>query len=234
VARLHLVLALVAFPVAGQGHAILDPKQLQQALAEIASSGREARQAPADGEPLYAFGEKVEALVDLLNQDLAGHGTSDVLARLVVDRLRAYEVQVEFSEPERRYVYDLAAFREYLDRAPHGGRAPAAWFRLLAREFHRSAGAAPFRLTAADGAAVARAVAAEEQFLRRYPGDEKAREVRFFLAVDYYRLATAEGLSRRARYRRLCRDALQVVRAQAPGTLEARTAEVLLENLRRE
>ncbi|HZY02683.1 MAG TPA: hypothetical protein VFF02_04235, partial [Anaeromyxobacteraceae bacterium] len=81
--------------------------------------------------------------------------------------------------------------------------------------------------------AVARAAEEEERFLRRYPDDQRAGEVRFFLAVDYYRLAMAEATPRRARYRRLGIEALKAVRERQPGSMEARTAETLLAELTR-
>ena len=73
----------------------------------------------------------------------------------------------------------------------------------------------------------------EERFLSRYPGDPRSAEVRFFLAVDYYRLARASPSPSRARYRQLGRAALEAVRAARPGSMEARTAEALLEDLAR-
>lgn len=226
-----IAVAAVGMPVAVRGHAAVDPERLQQALAEAARSERQAREAPGDPEALYRFGEKVEGVLDLLNQEVAAHGPDDVLTRLAVDRLRATGAGVDFSEPEGRYRYDLAAFREYLDRAPGGGRAAAAWFRLIGRGFYRRGGADAAGPSATDVEGLARAVAEEERFLRRYPTDANAEQVRFFLAVDYCRLARAEPTPRRARYRRLGREALELVRARHPGTMEARTAEALLGEL---
>jgi hypothetical protein len=227
------VAAFAAAPFSARGHTLLDPGQVQQALVDIARAQRQAHEPSGDPEALYALGEKVELLVDLLNQDAAAHGGSDILARLVVDRLRLYDVRVDFPEPPGRYAYDLAAFREYLARAPEGKRAPAAWFRLLSRAFHDSVGADPSRLAAADAGKVAGAAAEEERFLKKYPADEKAREVRFFLAVDYYRLARAERPGSE-RYQRLCRAALESLLARYPSTMEARTAAALLETLAQE
>jgi outer membrane protein assembly factor BamD (BamD/ComL family) len=92
-------------------------------------------------------------------------------------------------------------------------------------------GADPARLEHAEVGAVARAAAEEERFLARYPADDKAKEVRFFLAIDYYRLSRSDRSARGARYVRLGREALELVRTRYPGTMEARTAEALLQNL---
>ncbi len=225
--------ALAAAPLAARAHDVLDPERLQQALVEVARAQRAAHAVDADPEALYGLGEQVEAIVDLLNQQVAAHGGSDLLSRLVADRLHAYGLHLRFSERDRRYAYDLAAFREYLERAPARPRAPAAWYRLLARAFHDGMGDDPSKLAAADVGAVAEAAAEEERFLRRYPTDDKAKEVQFFLAVDYYRLAKAERPPQRTRYRRLGREALSRVRERFPGTMEARAAETLLEDLAR-
>ena len=227
-----ILVALAFMPLLARGHDVVDPERLQQALVEVARAQRQTQAPGADPEALYALGEKVEAVVDLLNQQAAAHGEGDVLSRLVADRLRAYGLRLRFSDGERRYAWDLAAFRDYLQRAPSGPRAAAAWYRLLARAFHERTGDGT-NLATADVAAVARAAEEEERFLRLHPGDEKAGEVRFFLAVDYYRLAVGEGAPRRARYLRLGRDALNAVREQKPGTMEARTAETLLDDLSR-
>ncbi len=227
----RVIAAALALPLAARAHDVVDPERLQQALVEVARAQRQAQAPGADPEALYALGEKVEAALDLLNQQVAAHGEGDLLSRLVADRLRAYGLGLRFSERERRWAWDQEAFRAYLQRAPSGPRAPAAWYRLLARAFHEGTGDGG--LAAADVAAVARAVGEEERFLQRYPADERAREVQFFLAVDYYRLAVAEGTPRRARYRRLGREALSAVRERQPGTMEARTAETLLDDLAR-
>lgn len=225
--------ALLTAPLPGRAHDVVDPERLQQGLAEVARAQRAAHASDADPEAVYGLGEKVEAVVDLLNQQVAAHGGDDLLGRLVADRLRAYGLALRLSQRDRRYQYDLAAFREYLQRAPAGPRAAAAWYRLLARAFHDGLGDDPSSLAAADAGAVAEAAAEEERFLRRYPEHEKAREVQFFLAVDYYRLARAERSPQRARYRRLGREALGRVRERFPGTMEARAAETLLEDLAR-
>ena len=225
--------ALACLPLAPRAHDVVDPERFQQALVDVARAQRQAHAPGADAEAFYGLGEKVEAAVDLLNQQAGAHGEGDLLSRLVAERLRAYGLQLRFSQPERRYASDLGAFCEYLRRAPSGPRAAAAWYRLLDRSFHERAGGDPGDLASADVAAIARAAGEEERFLQRHPDDERAARVRFFLAVDYYRLAMAKGEARRAHFRRLGREALNGVRKRQPGTMEARTAETLLDDLAR-
>jgi hypothetical protein len=215
-------------------HVALDPERTQQILRDIAAyhsttsgAGGEAGEA----ETVFRLGEAVETLVAMLNQDLLAHGQPSVLAEAVVRQLDARAISVRYSARERRYTYDLAAYREYVRRAPHGPRAGDARFRLIAQGFHSTLGLDPAALVNADLPALLRAIAAEEEFLRDHPGHEKAAEVRFFLAVDYYRAFRNVGDSIRARqYGVKARHALEHV-TQSSNTFEARAAEALLEHL---
>jgi hypothetical protein len=135
---------------------------------------------------------------------------------------------------DRRFDYDLAAFREYLIRAPKGRRAAAAQFRLIARTFYQSLAPDPSRLANTDVPGVLKAIAEEERFLKDYQGDVKTKEVRFFLAVDYYRVyKNVQSADRRVGYERLARRALEEVKARYPGSMEGRAAEALLESFQR-
>lgn len=227
-----LAAALAAAAPPADAHDVVDPERLQAAVAEVARAQAAAR-ATADPEALYDLGERIEAVVELLDGDAFAHGEPGVLGVLVAERLRSSGVDLRYSAQERRWASDLAPFRAYLARAPDGRRAPGAAFRLLARDFHARTGTDPGSLVAADVRAVARGASDEERFLSRYPGDPRSAEVRFFLAVDYYRLARASPSPSRARYRQLGRAALEAVRAARPGSMEARTAEALLEDLAR-
>lgn len=222
-----LVASSILAPGPARAHDVVQAAQLEATLAEIARLQAQAR-AGGSPEVLYALGERVEQVVDLVNLDAAEHGSADPLGRLVVARLRSWSLGVEFSDVERRYVYDLEAFRAYLARAPGGARAAAAWYRLLARGFYGRQGPDPSSPPPLDAPATARAAQEEKRFLDRHPTHERAREVHLFLAVDWCRLASAERPPDRS-HRQRCRGALQLIRTRYPDTMEARTAEALLE-----
>lgn len=228
-AAVSVALAALGAPQSVRGHALLEPQQLQQALVEISRLQQEGREEGARAEVFCELGARVEALLDLLDRDSTAHGAEDVLGRLVVERLAARGLGVRRPATGAGYEYDQAALRECLARDPAGPRAAGAWFALLARSFRERAGADPARLDGGDPGALARAVEEERSFLRRHPGHERAREVRFFLGVDCVRLAHLRRAPRRAEYRRAGREALEEVRRSYPGTMEARAAEVLLE-----
>lgn len=228
------IIVLIGAPI-GQAHVLLEGEAVQRRLVEIARLQREAREPSSGenrGEALYALGDRVQGLVDLLNQDLEAHGAGALLASLVARRLQELGLGVSRLEPTGRYAYDLAAFREYLREAPRGAHAADVRYRLLADGFYRTLALDAPALTREDPAGLVTAVAEAERFLTDFPGDDRTRAVRLFRATDYYRLArsTREGPEGR-RYASLAREALREVMTLHPGTSEARTAEALLERL---
>lgn len=228
-----IVFCLIPFPAAT--HVIIDPEVIQRILAEIDRDYRESREginSEAKAEALYRLGERGQSITELLNQDLLAHGQSDLLAQFLIKRLEAYEIKIAFSEQEQRYVYDLSAFREYLNRAPTGKHTAEARFQIIARTFYETLGTDPSKIVKTDIAGLMNAVAEKERFLKEYPQHEKIKEVLFFLAVDYYRLLkNVQDPEKVKEYRRLSKEALERLVTGYPGTMEARAAETLLEGL---
>jgi hypothetical protein len=216
-------------------HVLLDPDHARQLLSDIAShhgAAREGVDEAARLEALFRLGEAAATLTEALNRDLAAHGTPDLFAQLVVKRLEAYEVDVRLTEGTQRWIYDSGAFKEYLRRAPHGRRAPDARFKLIARAFHDTLGTDPAHLVGAGLPELVQALQEEERFLAEHPRHERAAEVRFFLAVDYYRAArNASDPAMVVEYERRARRALAAVVKGTPQSVEARAAETLLERL---
>jgi hypothetical protein len=217
-------------------HVTLDSERVQELIREIvrhqAAAGKD-RDGSGEVEALFRVGSAVDDLVDMLNQDLIAHGQGNLLAETLRQRLGESAITVTYSVREGRYVYDQAAYHEYLRRAPRGPRAASARFRVIARTFQATMGLDPGTLVDADLPALLRAIAAEERFLREHPDHEKAAEVRFFLAVDYYRAFRNAGDPARARqYRAKARQALEGL-TKSPNVFEVRAAETLLEQLAR-
>jgi hypothetical protein len=212
-----------------------DVEQAEARLAEIASHRQLAAAGPTEGErteAVFRLGETVEGLVEALNRDVTAHGTRDLLAELVVRRLQAHGLGVTWAPGANRYVYDLAAFTEYLRLAPRGRWAPEAEFRLLARRFYATLGADPAALVGTDVAGLLDAVAGAERFLREHASHERAPSVQFFLGIDHYRLARhADDAARRRDHERLARQALQRTVERSSEPFEVRAAQTLLETL---
>ncbi len=224
---------LTVVPGVALCHTVLDPEAAQYLLIEIARYQAASRSAPARearAEAWFSLGTRVQALVELLNQDVNAHGTNDPLAQEVVERLASSEVKVAWSEERRRYSYDLEAFRQYQKLAAAGPHAAESRFQLLSAAFYATLDLDPSKLASKDIPAVIEAVAEEERFLKVYANDARAKEARFFLGVDCYRLSLHVRDPAEARnYRQRARQALNTVVARFPGSIEARAAVSLLE-----
>jgi hypothetical protein len=214
-----------------------DVERAEALLGEVAAHRGVATAGPTENdraEAMFRLGETVETLVAALNLDVAAHGTRDLFAELVVRRLRAHALDVAWAPREGRYVYDLAAFGDYVRRAPRGRWAPEAKFRLIARRFYATLGTDPATLVGTDVGALVAAVAEEERFLGEHASHERAGTVRFFLAVDHYRIARNVTDPVRAReHERRARQALQHTVERSTQAFEVRAAQTLLERLSR-
>jgi hypothetical protein len=235
--------AAVAFSLAGglllavavsEAHVVLDGETAQPLLREIARCLKDSTDGVTDEarvEALFLLGDNVQRLTELMNLDLMAHGKSlyvDLLARGLQD----HRIRITRSERSRRYAYDMAAFREYLKKSPHGRRAGEIRFRLIAERFYASIGTTEEELVGIDVDGLRRAIREEEAFLRDYPAHERAKEVRLFLGMDYYRLSRGSpDRANAVRYRTASTDVLRGLIREYPGTSEARAAEVTLDKL---
>jgi hypothetical protein len=212
-----------------------DVERAEALIGEVAAHRRVVAVGPTESDKadaMFRLGETVETLVEALNRDVAAHGTRDLFAELVVKRLQAHALNVAWTPAEGRYVYDLAAFHDYLRRAPRGAWAPEARFRLMARQFYATLGADPATLQGTDVAGLLRAVGEAERFLREHTTHPRASTVRFFLAVDHYRIArNITDPVRNKEHERRARQALQQTVERSAETFEVRAAQTLLDTL---
>jgi hypothetical protein len=224
---------LVAVPAAVQSHSVLDPEAAQNLLNEIARYHTAAGSEPkreARAEVWFDFGTRVQTLVGLLNQDVNAHGMNQPLAQEVIKRLAASGVKVVWSERSQRYSYDLEAFQRCWKLAPSGPHAAESRFQLLSAGFYSTLGLDPSKVGDEDVAAVTSAVAEEQRFLRDYPKEARAREVRFYLGVDCYRLSRhVRAPAQINAYKKCAREELEAVAIRYPDSIEARAAASLLE-----
>ena len=228
-----LVLSIVLLTASpGEAHVVLDGDTVQPLLVEITRDLREARDGATEEsrlEALYGLGERAQSLADLMNLDATSHGQS-LYAELLVKRLEEYGIRIRRVGRNMRYAYDMAAFQDYLQRAPRGTRAADASFRLMAQAFYGSVGADPAVLVDINVDQLRAAILREESFLKDYPSSDKVKNVRFFLAMDYYRLSrnSRDPATVREYKQRAARTLKQLVK-EYPGTPEARAAESVLE-----
>lgn len=226
--------SLLAVTTPAIAHVVLDAEIARPMLVAITGHLKTTREASAENghvEAWYLLGEGVHQLVELMNTDVLAHGQS-LYGQLLARRLSALGLGVEYVDRTRRYVYDLAPFEQYLRRAPRGVRAADAKVRLIAETFSRSLGSRPRDLAEGDLDALGKAIRRQEAFVAEHPAHPRLREVRFFLAIDYYRLHhNTPDAHIATRYRALARAALQAILRDYPGTAEARSAERPLQEL---
>ena len=230
--RVFVLAIFLLAAVPGEAHVVLDGQTVQPVLVDIARYLREARDGATEEarlEALYGLGERAQSLADLMNLDVTSHGQS-LYADLLVRRLEEYGVRIGRVERTKRYVYDMAAFHDYLKRSPRGKRAAEASFRLMAQAFYGSVGANPADLIDIDVDQLRTAILREETFIKDYPRSDKLKDVRFFLAMDYYRLSRhSEDPATARRYEQRAAHALKQLIKEYPGTAEARVAESVLD-----
>ena len=237
-AVLPALVLVVAMASPAGAHVVLDREAAETLLAEIAGHRRASVDTPSESgrvDALFRLGQTVESLVEALNRDVSAHGQRDLFGELLVARLQAHTINVAWMPRDGRYEYDLAAFREVVRRAPRGQWAAESSFRLIARRFYATLAPDPATLVGIDVAGVLDAVRDEERFLRDYAGHERATTVRFFLAVDHFRIArNARDPARAREHERRARRALQQTVNGSAEAFEVRAAQTLLERLARD
>lgn len=231
-ARVFLVLGIFLLAaVPGEAHVVLDGETVQPVLVDIARHLKDARDGASEEvrlEAIYELGERAQSLADLMNLDVTSHGQS-LYADLLLRRLEEYGIRIRRVERNMRYVYDMTAFRDYLARSPRGRRAAEASFRLMAQAFYGSIGADPAELVDIGVDQLRTAILREEAFLKGYPRSDKVKDVRFFLAMDYYRLSRhSQDAATARKYEQRAAHALKQLIREYPGTAEARAAESIL------
>ncbi len=159
---------------------ILDPRIVNQMLAEIGKDYDRSKNAPKASDrldALYAMGETSLDLADLMSKDKSAHGNIDpALGAVIQRRLKPYGVNIV--EDKLGYHYDLAAFREYLRVAPAGERAADARYALIG--FDEPGDNIP---------ATQKSIAGKEDFIRQYPKYSEMSLIKFLLAQQHVHLA---------------------------------------------
>jgi hypothetical protein len=221
----HLSSLVLLLAVSAQSFdVILDPAEVTKSLAEIERLSRLSRVGPdpkSQLDALYEMGERVLDLIDLMNKDKYSHGATDPsLAGLIERRLKQSGVVV--SGDARGYHYDLAAFREYLRRAPQGERVADARYVLIG--FDDPAESIPL---------LNKSITDKMLFIHDYPRYSKMPLVKFLLAQQHVQLGRAYAAQKKhvesERQNQIARNLYRQITKLYPKTPEAEAAADYLE-----
>lgn len=169
---------------------------------------------------------EADALTTLINDEVAEHGSQEkALIDLGLRRTRELGVSITYDAPKKKFFYDGAGFREYLEAQPKGPHAAGAHFKLIELDF--------FRGTGSDTAALEAAAARKQQFVRQHASYPNTPEVHLMLAVDYrdlHRLHKSAGrTAETTRYRDLTRQQLRLLMRAFPDAEQAEIARRMLQ-----
>ncbi len=190
-------------------------------LKQQAAGGPDAQSTQA----LFQIGVEADGLASLINDEIASHGMQErELIDLALSRTGESGILISYNREKKKFFYDGAAFRQYLQAAPAGPHAADAEFVLLSYQFYQSTGT--------DMQALAAGAEAKQHFRARYPKFKGNAELGLYLAIDYRDLyrhyRDAHDAANAERYRLLTRAEYQRITRQYSGTEQASSARQLL------
>jgi TolA-binding protein len=208
----------VILSAAALNDALKKMERLQQTIAASTGTPR--------AEAWFELGVTADALTTLINDEVAAHGSQEkALIDLGLRRTQELGIAIAYAAPKKKFFYDNAAFRRYLELLPRGARAAAARFKLIEGDF--------FQASATDASSILAAAERKRAFLRQHRTYEGAVEVHLMLSVDYrdlYRLYNAAGdTANRNRYRDLTRQQLRTLMKSYPQAEQAEIARRMLQ-----
>ncbi len=194
--------------------------------ATLKTMERLTRDASVDAR--FQLAVEADGLASLMNQEVESHGMQErELLDLALSRTKELGVTIVYNREKKKFFYDGAGFKAYLEEQPRGTHAAAAEFALLSYQFYQS--------TAVDAAALIAAAEAKKHFLARYPRFEGNAELRLFLAVDYQdlyrRSRDAHDSAGAAMYQRLMRAECLRIERLYPRSEQADAARQMLRRL---
>jgi uncharacterized membrane-anchored protein YhcB (DUF1043 family) len=231
--RIALAAALVLAAGAAQADVIMTAAGLNATLKsmERLTGQAAAGSAATRAEAAYQLGVLADRLASLMNDEVQSHGMEQrELIDLALGRTKELGIAIAYNRDKKKFFYDGAAFRRYLDVAPHGAHAANAEFTLLAYQFYQSDGTNLDELLAAADTT--------KRFLARHPAFKANAELALYLAVDYrdlyrhYRDANDPAAAEKFRW--LTRAAYQRIATRYPGTEQAQSARQLLRRFEEE
>lgn len=219
---LAILLASLLTGAAGASEVILTADDLNNTLKQMQRLKQQMEEDPstrADG--LFQTGVLARDLAATLSEEVALYDAQQGgLIQLALDRTAELGVKINWVGEKKRFLYDSAAFSEYLQLAPEGPHAAESAYELLETEF--------VGIDTDDPAALQQAADHKLDYLQRYADAKKAAEVALLLAIDYrdiWRLYKAAGDgANEQRYRELTLTQFQKVSQTYSGARQAKIA----------
>jgi hypothetical protein len=201
--------------------------QADQALAIIKAHEPALRRAEAN----VTLGRMLDDIRDLLNRDLATHGTVQGLpSNYLVAELRRTGAPLNFAQG--RFLAHVGYYREALKLAPDGPYAAEATLRWMRGAFYDSFDGDPLVVRGQTLEQLREQLTLGERFVQRYPTHPEIEEAKFILLVQTIRAANAApDAASRAALSAKARDAGQQFAARYPDSMRAAAVPVLLERL---
>jgi hypothetical protein len=169
-----VLLAGVGLTASGaRGHDLITPEAADRYLATAEqNSGIIRSRLPASrrADAHLAVGRMLDEVRDLLNRDIATHGTVQGLPSiLLIDRLKAAGTPLAWSDSLGRYAAPAAYYGAALELDPSGIRAGEAIYGYLYGTFYDRFRDDPLDPFAQEPAVVRTQLALGERFLREFP-----------------------------------------------------------------
>lgn len=226
-----LLACLLAFS-APASEIILTAENLNESLKQMQRLRQQMDTEPErKAEYVYQTGILARDLAAVLSEEVALYDSQQGgLIQLALDRTAELGVRIDWVEAKKRFIYDGAAFSDYLKLAPEGEFAANSAYQILETEF--------VEVSPEDPVALQRAAEHKQDYLSRYPDHEQAAEVALLLAIDYrdlWRLYRSAVDTRNAdHYLDLTRNQFNHVRETYADARQAKIATGLLGRLETE
>jgi hypothetical protein len=201
-------------------------KKMEQLRAQTSSGTADER-----AEALFLIGVEADALAELLNDEVAAHGSQEkALIDLALARTGELGVAIAYNREKKKFFYDNAAFKTYAASHPRGRRIAESEFKILEGEYFQSA--------ASDIGAVKASVERKQAFLAKHPAFELNSEVSLMLSIDYRDLyrhyRDAKDAPNRDRYLALTRRQLGATVSRYKGSEQSTIAAEILRRFNEE
>lgn len=225
------VAALVLTAAAASAHDLITAESAERYLQQARKwQALAASPAPAQAraEALYRIGAMLDEVRELLNRDIAAHGTVQGLpSNFLVAELQRQGAPLAWSQKRRRFGANTQYFEQALALAPRGPHATDARLRLLLGRFYDSFESDPL---AADESwpRLAEQIALAEDLAARDLQSDAREEVEFIGAILQARanLRAPDAGSRRSHGGR-ARDAIAAFEARYPDSLRTALMPIL-------